>query len=200
MSGQTTGMAVKIVIGDHHMMITFFCNILSFGFGAFFAGVLVGGNKFTLGRHYAIGFIIQSIALYIVTFDLMFWSQYYAQFLIAFACGLQNGMTSTYSNNLCRTTHVTGMINDMFAIIANYIITKEKTDFWRIKVFLPLYLGFMVGGGIGVFLFKLIGVHAMWIPACFALFWGVLLLALRGIRDPSQARILDIPDLELLMI
>ena len=69
----------------------------------------------------------------------------------------------------------------------------------------------LTGNFIGEFLSLLAGyIYSPWVAilgglgvilsACYALFWGVLLLLLRGWKDPSQFILVDLPDVELLMI
>jgi len=150
---------------------------------------LTAHNKHTLGRHFAIGFFIEGSLLLLVSYLLINYpdSRYNAQFIICFSVGLQNGMTSTYSNNVMRTTHITGMINDTFMLVGYWIRTRNiRADFWRLKVFFPIWLGFLVGSGFGTWAYINIGDYAFIVPGLYALFWCAVITAMRGCKEPKQ--------------
>jgi uncharacterized membrane protein YoaK (UPF0700 family) len=44
-----------------------------------------------------------------------------ATFWASAACGLQNAMVSTYSGAIIRTTHITGTVTDLGAMIGQYL-------------------------------------------------------------------------------
>ena len=168
------------------MVMTFVFDIISYGLGSFTSTLLISSNKFTVGRQYAAGFILQSIVLYLVAADVLYFSKYYAQFLICYACGVQNGMTSMYSTNILRTTHVTGLLNDSFLITGHYVRSRDPKELWRVGVFGSLYLGFFIGSLLGAWAWVNIQAHCLWAPASYALFWGVLIFILKGFNNPVQ--------------
>jgi hypothetical protein len=69
-------------------------------------------------------------------------------YFTAFTCGLQNAASSIYSNNLLRTTHVTGTATDI-AILIGRAVQGQNAEYYRLFVFVPLLLAFIIGGAIG---------------------------------------------------
>jgi uncharacterized membrane protein YoaK (UPF0700 family) len=139
LSGLTSSVAINLIKGNHTKALTFLGLITCYGSGAALSGFIVAKNKHTLGRHYAFGFFLQGCVLFAVTWALdQLEHRFAGQFLISLACGIQNGMSSTYSNNILRTTHITGMINDTFMLLGYWLRTFDiKADLWRISVFFP---------------------------------------------------------------
>jgi uncharacterized membrane protein YoaK (UPF0700 family) len=73
--------------------------------------------------------------------------------LAAVANGIQNSMSSTYSNNLCRTTHFTGISSDIGTYLGQVMRGNSKNLF-RLKVYLALAISFWVGGYVSFFATK----------------------------------------------
>ena len=88
-----------------------------------------------------------------------------AAYLIAFACGLQNGLCTTFSGAVIRTTHVTGILTDIGLIIGQAVFhARTRKHLWKLKILLPLYLAFCAGGVIGWQSFQLLKDEAMLVP------------------------------------
>lgn len=86
-------------------------------------------------------------------------------YLISFACGLQNGMCTTFSGAVIRTTHMTGILTDIGLILGQAIFyPRTRKHMWKLKVLLPLYATFCLGGTIGWFLYDLLGIKAILLP------------------------------------
>jgi len=65
--------------------------------------------------------------------------------LLCAASGLQNGMTSTFSANLIRTSHLSGTTTDIGLIIGQKL-RGTHTSTWKLHVLVLLTLSFFVGG------------------------------------------------------
>ena len=61
---------------------------------------------------------------------------------------MQNAMTTGYSGSVLRTTHMTGMSTDV-GIILGKLAKGDQKDLWKLAMFLPMMLGYMIGGTIG---------------------------------------------------
>ncbi len=86
-------------------------------------------------------------------------------YLVSLACGLQNGMCTTFSGAVIRTTHVTGIITDIGLILGQALFyPRTRKHLWKLKVLLPLYGGFCLGGITGYFAFLLLDIKAILIP------------------------------------
>lgn len=65
-------------------------------------------------------------------------------YLAAAANGLQNGMSSTYSANLIRSTHLTGTTTDI-GIILGQLLRGRRDNLWKLLVLVFLTLAFFLG-------------------------------------------------------
>jgi hypothetical protein len=73
--------------------------------------------------------------------------------LCAYACGLQNGLTSKFSGNAVRTTHLTGASTDL-GIAMGHILKGRQGEWWKVKLHGVAVLGFFVGGILGFFTYR----------------------------------------------
>ncbi len=90
-------------------------------------------------------------------------------YLVSLACGLQNGMCTTFSGAVIRTTHVTGILTDIGLILGQAIFhPRTRKHLWKLKVLLPLYGGFCIGGITGWFIYQILSIQAILLP-CVAL-------------------------------
>ncbi len=86
-------------------------------------------------------------------------------YFVALACGLQNGMCTTFSGAVIRTTHVTGILTDIGLILGQATFyPRTRKHLWKLKVLLPLYGGFCLGGIIGWFADKILRIQAILVP------------------------------------
>lgn len=78
-----------------------------------------------------------------------------AAFSTVFSCGLQNGMCTTYSGAVIRTTHVTGTLTDVGLIIGQAVFhPKTRKNMWKLKLLVPIYLSFCCGGFLAFFAYE----------------------------------------------
>jgi uncharacterized membrane protein YoaK (UPF0700 family) len=188
-SGITTSAAVNIINAKWHTTLTLVGDLIAWGGGAFLGALLTGNNKYHIGRHYAFGFLINSMCLLAATLLLLLVQQTsfdLSEWIVAFACGVQNGLTSNFSSNLFRTTHVTGMFNDTSMILAHWIRWGETKDMWRLKIFVPLFWSFFVGGFIGTVAWNHIGAAALFAPMVFSALFALVIFVLRTLPDQSS--------------
>ncbi|PJE03451.1 MAG: hypothetical protein CK429_33075 [Mycobacterium sp.] len=83
--------------------------------------------------------------------------------LAAAACGLQNGMTSSFPGMPLRTTHFTGTITDLGLLVARSY--RHGMDNWKAALLTSTVLLFIGGAAGGVILGGRIGDHALIPPA-----------------------------------
>lgn len=87
-------------------------------------------------------------------------------YLVCLGCGLQNGMCTTFSGAVIRTTHVTGTLTDIGLIIGQAIFhQRTRKHLWKLKILIPLYTCFCCGAIVGWFAFDLMHEKAI-IPPC----------------------------------
>jgi uncharacterized membrane protein YoaK (UPF0700 family) len=152
--------------------------MLAFVIGAAAAGGIVGHAALQLGRRYTIALLLESLLLFAAMIALLQDSTF-GHFLASAACGLQNGMVSTYSGAVVRTTHVSGLFTDLGTMLGASLrgapFSKRKA-----LLYLVLIAGFIIGGIIGAALFIKVQFYALLFPAMgasllAALYWLFLL-------------------------
>mmetsp|Transcript_1417 Transcript_1417/g.1882 ORF Transcript_1417/g.1882 Transcript_1417/m.1882 type:complete len:456 (-) Transcript_1417:291-1658(-) len=128
-----------------------------FGFEAAMIGSFIGGScisalinpkpkPWQLGPTYGPTFIIGSILLAISSTLSSTHPEDKSLFYFAAAAnGLQNGMTSMYSANLIRTSHLTGTSTDIGLIIGQ-MLRGNYEDFFKLGVLVSLAISFWLGG------------------------------------------------------
>jgi len=90
----------------------------------------------------------------------------------AVANGLQNGMTSMYSANLIRTSHLTGTSTDI-GLIAGQMIRGNFKNSWKFKVLVALASSFWMGGLVAYWAAQVFLSHALWFSAGLYLLVGL---------------------------
>jgi len=160
--------------------------MILFGFfaGAILSGLLVGQSKYKTTPNYGYALLINSVLL---TFAAMlsFVQSEISILLAAIACGLQNALVASYRGLQIRTTHVTGTVTDLGVHVAHKI--KNKTPWsWQGNVLIILFLGFLIGGIIGIFAYRLFPNWSLIFPAGISLLLGFLYLQkLKQLNDQN---------------
>ena len=93
-------------------------------------------------------------------------------YFAAMANGIQNGMTSMYSANLIRTTHLTGTSTDIGLIIGQMLRGNWK-NYWKFKVLVGLATFFWLGGFISFYSASWLMSWSLWFSAALFLMIGV---------------------------
>jgi len=140
--------------------------IVSFVLGAASAGVIVGNVALQSGRLYSIALFLESVLLFTAMITLIRDSTY-GHYLASAACGLQNGMVSTYSGNVVRTTHVTGLFTDLGTILGAWL-RGHPFNLRRVILYLALIVGFILGSCVGSILFEHLQFYALLFPTSSA--------------------------------
>lgn len=103
----------------------------------------------------------------------------------AFACGLQNALSTTYSGMVVRTTHMTGICTDIGNVLGQSFRRDTKAELWRLKVLIPLLIGYAFGGVLGLGSWNLMRENSLLIPCIFMGCVGSLYLSLPWVRDAA---------------
>eukprot|EP00574_Skeletonema_japonicum_P003658 CAMPEP_0201716630 /NCGR_PEP_ID=MMETSP0593-20130828/2563_1 /ASSEMBLY_ACC=CAM_ASM_000672 /TAXON_ID=267983 /ORGANISM="Skeletonema japonicum, Strain CCMP2506" /LENGTH=569 /DNA_ID=CAMNT_0048206477 /DNA_START=65 /DNA_END=1771 /DNA_ORIENTATION=+ len=173
-TGTYTKSGLALAAGDPKLFGFEFTLILSFIGGAIVSGAMnpqaiphklvpTYGPTFLLGSIFMIASAIFGVtlpdgrALY-----------YFA----AMANGLQNGMTSTYSANLIRTSHLTGTSTDI-GLIAGQMLRGNKKNYWKFKVLVGLAASFWLGGLISFYSAQKFLSQSLWFSAALYLLVGM---------------------------
>jgi uncharacterized membrane protein YoaK (UPF0700 family) len=166
-------MAQSMEIGSAAVMHV--CMVLAFLCGSFTCGLFAEGEVWQLGKRYGHLLLIEGIALWFAY--ALYYSdfQFYAMFLSAFACGLQNALGTKYSSAVVRTVHMTGAITDIGSTLGGWVrLGSEAKDTWKLKFLVPLVVAYFTGCAGGAWMFPHIGYNAMIVPASIVTIFGLV--------------------------
>lgn len=172
LTGSTTLLGISLGTADAGEALHWAMSLLAFVLGAMLSGALVQKSTLKLGRPYGVALMLESLLLFaaVPLLDRQ-WSA--GLWLASMACGLQNGMVSTYSGMVFRTTHVSGMFTDL-GIYLGHRLRGLEVDTLRVRVCVLVIATFMLGGVAGAVLFGHLKEHSLLIPATLTGLCGVL--------------------------
>ncbi len=150
MTGASTHLSVAVEQRDGVTVSLTLGLMAAFMLGAIVSGAIIGAKSVRIGRRYGVVLALEGVVLCIA--GLLAWrGGQSAVPLAALACGLQNAMASNYHGLVVRTTHVTGIVTDLGAMIGRRLRRHhvKRADFAMLTCIL---LGFLVGGIIGAVL------------------------------------------------
>ena len=165
----STGTSSKFSIGlaqfDMNQTLRNFLLFFTFCFGSIVVGFFSQKEKFHYSRKYGLFLIGEALIICFVLYYLKKGEFFIGSVASCFAMGIQNALFTNFSGAVVRTTHVTGLLTDLGLIIGHVIRGKEKnSDLWRLKVLIPLYVGFLFGGVIAKWCLDIMGIDCMYIP------------------------------------
>jgi len=121
----------------------------------------VAQETFYLGRNYGRAlFLIAAVEAAALLTENSYPETIFFIWLCAYSAGLQNGLTSKFSGNAVRTTHLTGASTD-FGIALGHIIKGRQGEWWKVKLHGIAVVGFFIGGVAGYFGYESYGHNAL---------------------------------------
>lgn len=166
-SGTVSTLSIDLGTGNqvHFQMVL--PVIGGFLLGAILSGIVIGGTTLLPGRRYGVALMLEATLLAVAAV-LLTDEPAHAAVVASMACGLQNGMASSYAGLILRTTHVTGVLTDIGVLIGHWL-RHRHVDGWKIAMLACLLAGFACGGLVGAVLWPLFGSRALALPAgcCF---------------------------------
>jgi uncharacterized membrane protein YoaK (UPF0700 family) len=137
--------------------------ITAFFSGSIVSGVLVGRDTPLPGRRYGVVLLIQGLAL-AAAGSCLYQRISVGVPLAAFACGVQNAMSSSYYGLAIRTTHVTGMVTDLGVIVGHWL--RHQRFSRRKAIVLSIMTGsFLTGGVLGAASIVWLDFRVLYVPA-----------------------------------
>jgi uncharacterized membrane protein YoaK (UPF0700 family) len=185
-TGATTKLAISVVDAQSKDFIHNLGSIIAFWFGSVCNGLMIRNGQFRLGRQYGWALILEAAALFL-GFILLIRNVYFAEYVLAYACGFQNAMAATYSGAILRTTHMTGIVTDIGTLVAQLILyRKNAPDSWKLKILVPLFAAYLSGGMIGSVIFRRTGPISLCIPVVIVGGIGVVYLSSGIVREANK--------------
>ena len=166
LTGTSTWLSLSLVGADAAESLHLLGVMLAFVLGAALSGVIIDNAVLRLGRRYSFALLLEAGLLLLAMLALMRGSNT-GHFLASAACGLQNGMVSTYSGAAIRTTHVSGLFTDLGTMLGARL-RGHALDRRKALLYLLLIAGFILGGCVGALGFDRLHFAALAIPAAGA--------------------------------
>jgi uncharacterized membrane protein YoaK (UPF0700 family) len=170
LTGTTTLLGVSLTNQTYTQAAHLVGILVAFVVGAAASGAIVGRVALQLGQRYGFALLLEA-GLFFAAMAALLGGSTTGHYLASAACGLQNGMVSTYSGAVVRTTHVSGMFTDLGTMLGGRL-RGHAANPRQVKLYLLLIAGFLLGGVSGAWLFARIGFVAFALPG-----GGALLLA-----------------------
>lgn len=187
MSGAVSQMGIDIAIADIADLLLILSILAGFFVGALISGLVLETTHFRMRRRYAGLLIFEGLLLAVAT-RLAITPDALAVPMAAAACGLQNAMAGSYRGLILRTTHVTGIVTDLGALLGNRVRGRQVQG-WKFGLLLTILAGFFVGGLVGALLFQLLGMQALGVAALCCLILGVVTIIVlqRSLREARES-------------
>lgn len=84
-------------------------------------------------------------------------------------------MCTTFSGAVIRTTHMTGVLTDIGLVLGQAVFyPRMRKHLWKLKVLLPLYAAFCLGGLTGWFAYKLLLIKSMLLASAIVGVLGIV--------------------------
>jgi uncharacterized membrane protein YoaK (UPF0700 family) len=167
LTGSSTLLGVSMAQLEYAQSLHLLFIIAAFMLGAALSGFMLNGAVLRLGRSYSLALLLEAVLIVLAMWALESSSKT-GHFLASAACGLQNGMVSTYSGATIRTTHVSGLFTDLGTMLGARL-RGHPIDSRKAVLFLLLIAGFIAGGSVGTIGFQHWQSAALLIPAAAAL-------------------------------
>ena len=164
-TGHVAMLAQKIVNKEHHDILVYTLWLLLFLLGAFMANFITKSySKRGSYRAHAVPIFIEVIILFVVA---IYGHNYYTETQLEreliigtmlFSMGLQNGLVSTISGGLVKTTHLTGLFTDLGGELSEYLhAAKGQAGAIKQKLMIRLTIlcFYLIGGILGGYFFEL---------------------------------------------
>ncbi len=162
-TGSVSNLGIAVASGDLAQVQILALVIVSYFAGNIVAGFLVKHEELQPGHRYVSALLAEAMLIVaaILFFNL---ERQLANYVLATACGLQNGLATRYSSATVRTSHMTGIVTDL-GILLGQRLRGKSVGLWRAQLLSALFAGFLAGGILAGIAFQFWGYQALWISA-----------------------------------
>lgn len=151
--------------------------VFAFLIGSILSGIIIRDPTLKMGRRYGVGLMVEGSLLAVAWYFLRA-GQTTGDYFAAAACGLQNALATNYGGAVLRTTHMTGVLTDL-GLLLGQALRRHEIDVQRLRIYLALLGGFVLGGTFGATSYAHFGANALLLPACATGFGGACYWVLR---------------------
>lgn len=172
-TGHVANLANNIATVDLEDVLSFALWLISFFAGAYVSSYIIKSyNTFSNYKAYSIPLIIEMVILTMIALycDFFYEKKHIEGEVIVgfmlFSMGLQNGMASIISGGLIKSTHLTGLITDLGAEIADYFHPKsDKPKLLKNKLVVRITIlsFYLIGGVVFGYCFYLFNFEVLYI-------------------------------------
>lgn len=163
LTGTATWFGIAVAQGNVAQQIHLGMIIFSFLSGCIFSGMVIQDSTLRLGRRYGLALCVESLLLFSAV-QLLYRGSAIGNYLASCAIGLQNGMVTTYSGTVIRTSHVSGMFTDL-GISLGHVLRGIAINRQRVSICCLLITSFMTGAVIGAIGFARFSYATLYFPA-----------------------------------
>ncbi len=158
--------------GEYGLFLHLFTLVFCFLLGSMLSGLIIKDQCFKIDYRYDFSLLLQ-LGGVIASMVLLFLGFHQAGYLLAAVMGMQNAMTTHYGSALIRTTHMTGTTTDL-GILLSYWIKGRKVEFWKMRLYGFLIIGFSAGAIAGALCYSIL--HAFALSMCALCYIFMLVL------------------------
>jgi uncharacterized membrane protein YoaK (UPF0700 family) len=162
-TGSVSNLGTAIARGDLVQVQILALVITSYFAGNVVSGFLVEHEELQRGHRYVSALLVEAIFI-VAAIWLFNQERRLANYVLAAACGLQNGLATRYSGATVRTSHMTGIVTDL-GILLGQRVRGKSISLWRVQLLSTLFAGFLGGGILAGFIFQSWGYQALWVSA-----------------------------------
>ena len=163
-TGSTSNLGMAIAAGDLSQVGTLALVITSYFAGNVISGLLVYDEELQPShrRRYGLVLLVEAI-LILVAIWFFNQEQLLANYSLAVACGLQNGMATRYSGATIRTSHMTGIVTDL-GILLGQRMKGRSISHWKAQLLSALFTAFLGGSILAGIVYQAWDYRALWFP------------------------------------
>ena len=183
LTGSTTLFGIALAQGNFRPALRLAAIAGAFVLGCTASGAIVQASTLRLGRRYGVALALESLLLFCAV-PLLDGREAIGACLASCACGLQNGMASTFSGAVLRTTHVSGAFTDL-GISVGHWLRGMTVDARRVRLCAMLIGGFLLGSAIGAVGHAQFGNRILYLPASAIGGAGVVYAVFRHLKRPA---------------
>ncbi|CAL1138094.1 unnamed protein product [Cladocopium goreaui] len=197
-----TGAVSKVslhTVGEHAHAGKMVLLVSFFLLGSMISGCIIKRTAVKMA-YMGYGVAMTASALLLISSLLVFKASEDAAVYILCACGLQNGIMSSYTGSVIRTTHMTGIVTDVGLITGRHLVScfkrkcchkipfadEEPGETRKLILLLLLLLSFLLGVAAGSGLARALHELSLLVPAAIALMAGTSYMLWTYLRDDIQ--------------